>query len=64
MEISLNRCSLSINMSYFSHHYNQAVRLISNNDVRVNYTGHLRYYIPFSTESLCKLDVKFFPFDM
>uniref|UniRef100_A0A915CE66 Neurotransmitter-gated ion-channel ligand-binding domain-containing protein n=1 Tax=Parascaris univalens TaxID=6257 RepID=A0A915CE66_PARUN len=29
-----------------------------------NYTGHLRYYIPFSTESLCKLDVKFFPFDI
>uniref|UniRef100_A0A158Q2J0 Neur_chan_LBD domain-containing protein n=1 Tax=Dracunculus medinensis TaxID=318479 RepID=A0A158Q2J0_DRAME len=49
---------------YYSHHYDQAVKLVSNNDVRVNYTGHIRYYIPFSTESLCKLDVKFFPFDI
>ncbi|VDD96377.1 unnamed protein product [Enterobius vermicularis] len=47
-----------------NHHFDQAVRLISDNDVRVNYTGHVRYYIPFSTESLCKLDVKFFPFDI
>uniref|UniRef100_A0A0N5AYV8 Neur_chan_LBD domain-containing protein n=1 Tax=Syphacia muris TaxID=451379 RepID=A0A0N5AYV8_9BILA len=49
---------------YYSHHFDQAVRLKSDNDVRVNYTGHVRYYIPFSTESLCKLDVKFFPFDI
>uniref|UniRef100_A0A8R1HUY6 Neurotransmitter-gated ion-channel ligand-binding domain-containing protein n=1 Tax=Caenorhabditis japonica TaxID=281687 RepID=A0A8R1HUY6_CAEJA len=44
--------------------FNDAVKLQSNNDVRVNYTGHVRYYIPFSSESLCKLDVKFFPFDV
>ncbi|KAE9416630.1 hypothetical protein Angca_009711 [Angiostrongylus cantonensis] len=43
--------------------FNDAVKLQSNNDIRVNYTGHVRYYIPFSSESLCKLDVKFFPFD-
>ncbi|GMR59583.1 hypothetical protein PMAYCL1PPCAC_29778, partial [Pristionchus mayeri] len=49
---------------YYSHNFNDAVKLLSNNDVRVNYTGHIRYYIPFSTESLCKLDVKFFPFDI
>ncbi|VDN05438.1 unnamed protein product [Thelazia callipaeda] len=48
----------------YSHHYNQAVKLLSNNDVRVNYTGNVRYYLPYSTESLCKLDVKFFPFDI
>uniref|UniRef100_A0A1I7UEW0 Neurotransmitter-gated ion-channel transmembrane region n=1 Tax=Caenorhabditis tropicalis TaxID=1561998 RepID=A0A1I7UEW0_9PELO len=44
--------------------FNDAVKLQSNNDIRVNYTGHVRYYIPFSSESLCKLDVKFFPFDV
>uniref|UniRef100_A0A914W1P9 Neurotransmitter-gated ion-channel ligand-binding domain-containing protein n=1 Tax=Plectus sambesii TaxID=2011161 RepID=A0A914W1P9_9BILA len=49
---------------YYSHHFNEEVVLSSNNDVRLNYTGNLRYYIPFSTESLCKLDVKFFPFDI
>ncbi|VDK77809.1 unnamed protein product [Litomosoides sigmodontis] len=49
---------------YYSHHFNQAVKLLSNNDVRVNYTGNVRYYLPYSTESLCKLDVKFFPFDI
>ena len=49
---------------YYSLNFNDAVKLLSNNDVRVNYTGHVRYYLPFSTESLCKLDVKFFPFDM
>uniref|UniRef100_A0A1I8AAS0 Neur_chan_LBD domain-containing protein n=1 Tax=Steinernema glaseri TaxID=37863 RepID=A0A1I8AAS0_9BILA len=49
---------------YYSHNFNDAVKLLSNNDVRVNYTGHVRYYLPFSTESLCKLDVKFFPFDI
>ncbi|TKR86385.1 hypothetical protein L596_010987 [Steinernema carpocapsae] len=49
---------------YYSHNFNDAVKLLSNNDVRVNYTGHIRYYLPFSTESLCKLDVKFFPFDI
>lgn len=27
------------------------MKLVSNNDVRVNYTGHIRYYLPFSTES-------------
>ena len=37
--------------------------LRSNNDVRLNHTGHLRYYIPFTTESLCPIDVKYFPFD-
>ncbi|VDM13107.1 unnamed protein product [Wuchereria bancrofti] len=47
-----------------THHFNQAVKLLSNNDVRVNYTGNVRYYLPYSTESLCKLDVKFFPFDI
>lgn len=30
-----------------------AVNLISNNDARVNYTGHVRWYLPYSTESLC-----------
>lgn len=50
---------------YYSLNFNDAVKLISNNDVRVNYTGHVRYYLPFSTESLCNsVDVKFFPFDM
>uniref|UniRef100_A0A7E4UVV3 Neur_chan_LBD domain-containing protein n=1 Tax=Panagrellus redivivus TaxID=6233 RepID=A0A7E4UVV3_PANRE len=49
---------------YYSLNFDDAVKLQSNNDVRVNYTGHVRYYIPFSTESLCKLDVKFFPFDI
>uniref|UniRef100_A0AC35G6Z8 Neurotransmitter-gated ion-channel ligand-binding domain-containing protein n=1 Tax=Panagrolaimus sp. PS1159 TaxID=55785 RepID=A0AC35G6Z8_9BILA len=49
---------------YYSLNFNDAVKLLSNNDVRVNYTGHVRYYLPFSTESLCKLDVKFFPFDI
>uniref|UniRef100_A0AC35U184 Neur_chan_LBD domain-containing protein n=1 Tax=Rhabditophanes sp. KR3021 TaxID=114890 RepID=A0AC35U184_9BILA len=49
---------------YYSLNFNDAVKLLSNNDVRVNYTGHIRYYIPFSTESLCKLDVRFFPFDI
>uniref|UniRef100_A0A158P5T2 Neur_chan_LBD domain-containing protein n=1 Tax=Angiostrongylus cantonensis TaxID=6313 RepID=A0A158P5T2_ANGCA len=49
--------------SLFSLNFNDAVKLQSNNDIRVNYTGHVRYYIPFSSESLCKLDVKFFPFD-
>ena len=48
----------------FSLNFNDAVKLQSNNDIRVNYTGNVRYYIPFSSESLCKLDVKFFPFDM
>ncbi|CAI4231637.1 unnamed protein product [Auanema sp. JU1783] len=48
---------------YYSLNFNDAVKLQSNNDIRVNYTGHVRYYIPFSSESLCKLDVKFFPFD-
>ncbi|VDO81985.1 unnamed protein product [Heligmosomoides polygyrus] len=47
----------------FSLNFNDAVKLQSNNDIRVNHTGHVRYYIPFSSESLCKLDVKFFPFD-
>uniref|UniRef100_A0A915CVV1 Neurotransmitter-gated ion-channel ligand-binding domain-containing protein n=1 Tax=Ditylenchus dipsaci TaxID=166011 RepID=A0A915CVV1_9BILA len=50
---------------YYSLNFNDAVKLISNNDVRVNYTGHVRYYLPFSTESLCNsVDVKFFPFDI
>ncbi|KAF1753042.1 hypothetical protein GCK72_019598 [Caenorhabditis remanei] len=49
---------------YYSLNFNDAVKLQSNNDIRVNYTGHVRYYIPFSSESLCKLDVKFFPFDV
>lgn len=50
---------------YYSLNFNDAVKLISNNDVRVNYTGHIRYYLPFSSESLCNsVDVKFFPFDM
>ncbi|CAD6189683.1 unnamed protein product [Caenorhabditis auriculariae] len=49
---------------YYSLNFNDAVRLQTNNDARVNYTGHVRYYIPFSSESLCKLDVKFFPFDV
>ncbi|KAI1723273.1 neurotransmitter-gated ion-channel ligand binding domain-containing protein [Ditylenchus destructor] len=50
---------------YYSLNFNDAVKLISNNDVRVNYTGHIRYYLPFSTESLCNsVDVKFFPFDI
>ncbi|CAJ0582068.1 unnamed protein product, partial [Mesorhabditis spiculigera] len=49
---------------YYSHNFNDAVKLRSDNDIRVNNTGHIRYYIPFSTESLCKLDVKFFPFDI
>ncbi|WKY10902.1 hypothetical protein Q1695_002896 [Nippostrongylus brasiliensis] len=48
---------------YYSLNFNDAVKLQSNNDIRVNHTGHVRYYIPFSSESLCKLDVKFFPFD-
>ncbi|CAJ0591570.1 unnamed protein product [Cylicocyclus nassatus] len=48
---------------YYSLNFNDVVKLQSNNDVRVNHTGHVRYYIPFSSESLCKLDVKFFPFD-
>ncbi|PAV58878.1 hypothetical protein WR25_08874 [Diploscapter pachys] len=49
---------------YYSLNFNDAVKLQSNNDIRVNYTGNIRYYIPFSSESLCKLDVKFFPFDI
>ncbi|CAB3397308.1 unnamed protein product [Caenorhabditis bovis] len=49
---------------YYSLNFNDAVKLQSSNDIRVNYTGHVRYYIPFSSESLCKLDVKFFPFDV
>uniref|UniRef100_A0A914HCW4 Neurotransmitter-gated ion-channel ligand-binding domain-containing protein n=1 Tax=Globodera rostochiensis TaxID=31243 RepID=A0A914HCW4_GLORO len=50
---------------YYSVNFNDAVKLQSNNDVRVNYTGHVRYWIPFSTESLCSsVDVKFFPFDI
>ncbi|KAH7700701.1 CBN-LGC-31 protein, partial [Aphelenchoides avenae] len=50
---------------YYSLNFNDAVKLMSNNDVRVNYTGHIRYYLPFSTESLCNsVDVKFFPFDI
>ncbi|KAF7630819.1 hypothetical protein Mgra_00008919 [Meloidogyne graminicola] len=49
---------------YYSVNFNDAVKLQSNNDVRVNYTGHVRYWIPFSTESLCSMDVKFFPFDI
>ncbi|CAI5450464.1 unnamed protein product [Caenorhabditis angaria] len=49
---------------YYSLNFNDAVKLQSNNDIRVNYTGDIRYYIPFSSESLCKLDVKFFPFDI
>ncbi|CAJ0925391.1 unnamed protein product, partial [Mesorhabditis belari] len=49
---------------YYSHNFNDAVKLRSDNDIRVNNTGHIRYYIPFSTESLCELDVKFFPFDI
>ncbi|VDO53253.1 unnamed protein product [Haemonchus placei] len=48
---------------HFSLNFNDVVKLQSNNDIRVNHTGHVRYYIPFSSESLCKLDVKFFPFD-
>ncbi|KAI6213600.1 Neur-chan-memb domain-containing protein [Aphelenchoides besseyi] len=41
-----------------------ASNLVSNNDARVNYTGHVRWYLPYSTESLCSsVDVKFFPFD-
>ncbi|XGW02402.1 hypothetical protein V3C99_014439 [Haemonchus contortus] len=48
---------------YYSLNFNDVVKLQSNNDIRVNHTGHVRYYIPFSSESLCKLDVKFFPFD-
>ncbi|CAK5087615.1 unnamed protein product [Meloidogyne enterolobii] len=49
---------------YYSVNFNDAVKLQSNNDVRVNFTGHVRYWIPFSTESLCSMDVKFFPFDI
>ncbi|VDL76756.1 unnamed protein product [Nippostrongylus brasiliensis] len=52
-----------LGLSIFSLNFNDAVKLQSNNDIRVNHTGHVRYYIPFSSESLCKLDVKFFPFD-
>lgn len=50
---------------FYSINFNSAVKLLSNNDARVNYTGHVRWYLPFSTESLCSsVDVKFFPFDM
>ncbi|CAD5231436.1 unnamed protein product [Bursaphelenchus xylophilus] len=50
---------------YYSLNFNSAVKLLSNNDARVNYTGHVRWYLPFSTESLCSsVDVKFFPFDI
>ncbi|KAL1244135.1 Neuronal acetylcholine receptor [Trichinella spiralis] len=32
-------------------------------NVRVNSDGVVRYYVPFTTTSLCPIDVKYFPFD-
>uniref|UniRef100_A0AAF5CYP8 Neurotransmitter-gated ion-channel ligand-binding domain-containing protein n=1 Tax=Strongyloides stercoralis TaxID=6248 RepID=A0AAF5CYP8_STRER len=49
---------------YYSLNFNDAVKLQSNNDVRVNYTGSVRFFIPFSTNSLCQLNVAFFPYDI
>uniref|UniRef100_A0A0N4Z6V6 Neur_chan_LBD domain-containing protein n=1 Tax=Parastrongyloides trichosuri TaxID=131310 RepID=A0A0N4Z6V6_PARTI len=49
---------------YYSLNFNDAVKLQSNNDVRVNYTGSVRFFIPYSTNSLCQLNVAFFPYDI
>ncbi|KAI6189863.1 Neur-chan-memb domain-containing protein [Aphelenchoides bicaudatus] len=46
---------------YYSVNFNLAVNLVSNNDA----PRHVRWYLPYSTESLCSsVDVKFFPFDI
>lgn len=32
-------------------------------DVEVKYNGWVRYFLPFTANSLCQADVKYFPFD-
>ncbi|VDP07218.1 unnamed protein product [Soboliphyme baturini] len=41
----------------------QTSAIESNLNVRINHAGEIRYYAPFSTKSLCPIDVKYFPFD-
>lgn len=38
--------------------------LTSDNMVRVNYSGSVRWWLPFTVSSLCPIDVQLFPFDV
>lgn len=37
--------------------------LVSDNMLRVNHTGGIRWWLPFTVTTLCPIDVKYFPFD-
>lgn len=41
----------------------QGMLIQSGIDVEVKYTGAVRYFLPFTANTLCPINVKYFPFD-